>query len=111
MAGAQRGTLTCFAGGDAAALDAAQPLLSAFAQRTVPCGEAGSGYRFKLINQALVGGVLLGLLVLAGGMFPNGVQGFTANATTAWVARLAADRTPAASVARRDAAPGEIGND
>lgn len=61
VAGAQRGTLTCLAGGDAAALSAAQPLLAAFAQRIVPCGGAGSGYRFKLFNQALVGGTLLGL--------------------------------------------------
>ena len=86
VAGAQRGTLTCFAGGDAAALDAAQPLLSAFAQRTVPCGEAGSGYRFKLINQALIGGVLLGLadgarLARGAGIGPEELQPALAGGT------------------------------
>ena len=61
-------------------------------------------------REMLVAGVL-GLLVLTGGVFPNWIQGVTANAASAWVARLAADRTPGASVVRREAAPGDIGND
>lgn len=61
VAGALRGTLTCFVGGDAAVLERARPLLSCFAQRLVPCGGPGSGYRTKLINQTLVAGVLMGL--------------------------------------------------
>jgi NADH-quinone oxidoreductase subunit M len=45
-------------------------------------------------RELLVAGVL-GLLVLAGGLCPNWVQGVTANATNAWVTRIAADRTSA----------------
>lgn len=61
VAGALRGALTGFVGGDAAALARARPLLSCFAQRLVPCGGPGSGYRTKLVNQTLVAGVLMGL--------------------------------------------------
>jgi 3-hydroxyisobutyrate dehydrogenase-like beta-hydroxyacid dehydrogenase len=61
VAGAQRGSLTGFAGGDDRQLAAALPLLQSFCQRVVPCGPAGSGYRTKLVNQALVAGVLMGL--------------------------------------------------
>jgi len=61
VAGAVRGTLTCFVGGEAAALERARPLLGAFAQRLVACGGAGSGYRTKLINQTMVAGVMMGL--------------------------------------------------
>lgn len=61
VAGAQRGTLTIFAGGDAAVLERARPVLAAFSQRIVPCGAAGGGYRIKLLNQTMLAGVLLGL--------------------------------------------------
>lgn len=61
VAGAERGTLSSFIGGDAGALDAARALLGCFSQRLVPCGAAGGGYRVKLINQTLVAGVLMGM--------------------------------------------------
>lgn len=61
VAGAAKGSLTCFVGGDATTLARAQPLLEAFCARIVPCGEAGAGYRMKLVNQTIVAGVLLGL--------------------------------------------------
>lgn len=61
VAGAVRGALTCFVGGEAAALERARPLLSSFGQRLVACGGPGSGYRTKLINQTMVAGVLMGL--------------------------------------------------
>jgi 3-hydroxyisobutyrate dehydrogenase-like beta-hydroxyacid dehydrogenase len=61
VAGAVRGTLTCFVGGEAAVLERARSLLSCFAQRLVHGGGPGSGYRTKLINQTLVAGVLMGL--------------------------------------------------
>ncbi len=61
VAGAVRGTLTCFVGGEVAALERARPLLSSFGQRLVACGGPGSGYRTKLINQTMVAGVLMGL--------------------------------------------------
>ena len=61
VAGATNGTLTCFVGGPAAALERGQALLAAFCQRIVPCGDAGAGYRVKLVNQTMIAGVLLGL--------------------------------------------------
>lgn len=86
VAGAQRGTLTCFAAGDDAAIERARPLLQAFAQRIVPCGPAGQGYRTKLVNQTLVAGVLLGLadgarLARASGMDAAFLQGALAGGT------------------------------
>ena len=61
VAGAARGALTVFVGGEAAAIERARPLLAAFGQHIVPCGGAGSGYRMKLINQTMMAGALLGL--------------------------------------------------
>ena len=61
VAGAAQGSLTCFVGGDAAALARARPVLAAFCRRIVPCGPPGSGSRMKLVNQTIVAGVLLGL--------------------------------------------------
>ncbi|HEY5349265.1 MAG TPA: NAD(P)-dependent oxidoreductase, partial [Candidatus Lustribacter sp.] len=49
--GARAGTLTVMAGGDAAALDEARPLLGCFAERVVHLGPAGAGHFTKLINQ------------------------------------------------------------
>ena len=46
---------------------------------------------------------IMALLVLAGGLFPNGVQGITASAANAWVARLAMGPTPPVALARVEA--------
>lgn len=46
---------------------------------------------------------VMALLVLAGGLFPNGVQGITASAANAWVARLAMGPTPPVALARVEA--------
>jgi len=59
-------------------------------------------------RELLIAGVL-GLLVLAGGLFPDRVQAVTANAANAWVARLAADVRSAESVARAKAVIEDIG--
>ena len=61
VAGAARGTLTGFVGGEAVALERGRALLGAFAQRLVHCGGSGSGYRTKLVNQTLMVGALMGL--------------------------------------------------
>ncbi len=61
VAGAQRGSLTTFVGGDAAVLDSARPLLASFSARVLHSGGAGAGYRVKLINQTLMAGALMGL--------------------------------------------------
>ncbi len=61
VAGAQRGSLTAFVGGEPLSVERARSLLQAFCSRVVACGPSGSGYRTKLINQTLVAGVLMGL--------------------------------------------------
>ncbi|MFZ1643043.1 MAG: NADH-quinone oxidoreductase subunit M [Candidatus Contendobacter sp.] len=46
---------------------------------------------------------VMALLVLAGGLFPNGVQGVTAGAANAWVARMTAGRAAPATLANVEA--------
>jgi 3-hydroxyisobutyrate dehydrogenase len=55
VAGAAAGTLTIVIGGDAAALERAQPLLQAVGKKIVHVGPSGAGSTIKLINQLLVG--------------------------------------------------------
>ena len=53
---ARDGTLVVMAGGDAAALDRAEPLLRVLAKEVVRCGGAvGDGQAVKLVNQLLAG--------------------------------------------------------
>jgi 3-hydroxyisobutyrate dehydrogenase-like beta-hydroxyacid dehydrogenase len=54
-AGAQAGTLTVMAGGDAAAFDSVLPVLRAFGKNIRLCGGVGAGQAVKLVNQLLVG--------------------------------------------------------
>ncbi|HTO97660.1 MAG TPA: NAD(P)-dependent oxidoreductase [Myxococcales bacterium] len=54
-AGAQAGTLTVMAGGEAAAFDRALPVLRAFGKNIRLCGPVGAGQAVKLVNQLLVG--------------------------------------------------------
>ena len=61
VAGARNGTLTLFAGADAAALQDYRALLELLGQRIVTCGGTGDGYRTKLINQVMMAGALLGV--------------------------------------------------
>lgn len=75
VAGAQRGTLTSFIGGSADAVARAQPLLAAFCQRQVHAGGAGSGYRLKLVNQALMAGSLLAVADAAAWARAAGLDG------------------------------------
>ena len=51
------GTLTVLAGGDADAVDAAEPVLRHFGQRIVRAGPTGSGSALKLAMNLLVGGL------------------------------------------------------
>lgn len=53
-AGAQAGTLAIMAGGDAAAVDAAAPVLAAYAARVTRMGDVGAGQATKLANQTIV---------------------------------------------------------
>jgi 3-hydroxyisobutyrate dehydrogenase len=52
--GAEKGTLTVMVGGDAAALDEAKPVLEAFGQKIVHCGDVGAGDTVKAVNQAFL---------------------------------------------------------
>lgn len=90
VAGAERGALTTFVGGDVHALAIARPLLDAFCARIVHCGDHGAGYRMKLVNQTIIAGVLLGLaggamLARAGGMDATAVKDALGSGTAAGV--------------------------
>jgi 3-hydroxyisobutyrate dehydrogenase len=61
QAGAENGTLTIMCGGSAAAIAAAEPILSAYARRVVHVGGAGAGQTAKMANQIAIAGVLGGL--------------------------------------------------
>lgn len=52
--GAQDGTLSVMAGGDAAALERARPVLEAIGSRVVHCGGVGAGSVAKACNQLIV---------------------------------------------------------
>ena len=53
--GAAAGTLTVMAGGDRSAFEEAEPIMRKLGKNVFYVGAAGSGLRFKLFNQALVG--------------------------------------------------------
>lgn len=53
-AGAEAGTLTVMAGGDAAVLDRVRPVLEAFAARVVHVGPVGAGHAVKAVNNTLL---------------------------------------------------------
>ena len=59
--GAKNATLAIMAGGDAAALDRARPVLERLGKTITHCGPVGSGQVTKLCNQILVGVTLLGV--------------------------------------------------
>jgi 3-hydroxyisobutyrate dehydrogenase len=54
------GALTVFVGGDAAALDAARPVLGAIAQRVEHVGGTGAGATWKLINYMMAAAQIAG---------------------------------------------------
>ncbi len=57
--GATDGTLTFFVGGEAAALEKAQPVLTAMGKRITHLGPSGSGQFGKAVNQIVVAGTLM----------------------------------------------------
>lgn len=61
QAGAENGKLSIMCGGAAEAMDAARPVLGAYAARVVHVGEAGAGQACKAVNQICIAGVLAGL--------------------------------------------------
>jgi len=59
--GAKNATLAIMAGGEAAALERARPVLERLGKTITHCGPVGSGQLAKLCNQILVGVTLLGV--------------------------------------------------
>lgn len=55
VVGATAGTLTFMAGGDPAAVAAAEPLLEIMGKRTVHCGGPGAGQAAKICNNLILG--------------------------------------------------------
>lgn len=55
VVGAEAGTLTFMAGGDADAVGAAEPLLEVLGKRTVHCGGPGAGQAAKICNNLILG--------------------------------------------------------
>lgn len=61
QAGAENGTLTIMCGGKEAAIAAASPLISAYANRIVHVGRAGAGQTAKMANQIAFAGTIQSL--------------------------------------------------
>lgn len=60
-AGAKAGKLSVMCGGEAAAVEAARPILEAYAARIVHVGPSGHGQLAKAVNQICIAGLLQGL--------------------------------------------------
>ncbi len=54
VAGAEIGTLTVMVGGDPAVLEKVMPVLDAFGEKIVHCGEIGAGDALKAVNNAML---------------------------------------------------------
>lgn len=61
QAGAENGKLAIMCGGSDEAMQAATPVMEAYAARIVHVGEAGAGQACKAVNQVCIAGVLAGL--------------------------------------------------
>ena len=61
QAGAENGVLTVMAGGEQAAFDKAQPLISNYARAVTLIGPSGAGQLTKMVNQIAIAGLLQGL--------------------------------------------------
>lgn len=61
QAGAEAGTLTVMAGGDAAAFASVKPVIDCYAKSVRRIGASGAGQLTKMVNQIAVAGVVQGL--------------------------------------------------
>jgi 3-hydroxyisobutyrate dehydrogenase-like beta-hydroxyacid dehydrogenase len=76
--GAQKATLTIFAGGEPDAVDRARPLLEKLGSKITHFGPAGSGQAVKSVNQVMIAGVYMAVaeglvLALKAGLDPDQV--------------------------------------
>ena len=61
QSGAEAGTLAIMCGGSEKAVEAARPILAAYAKRVVHVGRSGAGQTAKMANQMCIAGALAGL--------------------------------------------------
>ncbi|WP_225204885.1 NAD(P)-dependent oxidoreductase [Novosphingobium huizhouense] len=61
QSGAEAGTLAIMCGGSEQAIEAARPVLAAYAKRVVHVGKSGAGQTAKMANQMCIAGTLAGL--------------------------------------------------
>jgi 3-hydroxyisobutyrate dehydrogenase len=61
QSGAEAGTLSIMCGGSEKAVEAARPVLAAYAKRVVHVGKSGAGQTAKMANQMCIAGALAGL--------------------------------------------------
>jgi 3-hydroxyisobutyrate dehydrogenase-like beta-hydroxyacid dehydrogenase len=61
QSGAENGTLTVMAGGDADDFAKAQPVIAAYARAVTLIGPSGAGQLTKMVNQICIGGLIQGL--------------------------------------------------
>jgi 3-hydroxyisobutyrate dehydrogenase len=61
QSGAEAGTLSIMCGGSAEAVEAARPIISAYAKRVVHVGKSGAGQTAKMANQMCIAGTIAGL--------------------------------------------------
>jgi 3-hydroxyisobutyrate dehydrogenase len=61
QSGAENGSLTIMAGGDAGAFEAAKPVMACYGRAVTLMGPAGAGQKTKMVNQICVAGVVQGL--------------------------------------------------
>ena len=61
QSGAEGGTLSIMCGGSEAAVNAARPVLAAYAKRVVHVGKPGAGQTAKMANQMCIAGAIAGL--------------------------------------------------
>jgi 3-hydroxyisobutyrate dehydrogenase len=103
--GAERGTLTVFAGGAEADVERARPILDAFSGRVTHLGPPGAGQVAKAVNQVMIAGIYASVgegiaLARAAGLPPEAlVQALAAGAAASWVlenrsANMIADSYP-----------------
>src|SRR6476660_2617744 len=60
QSGAEQGTLTVMAGGDAKAFERAKPVITHYARAVTLMGASGAGQKTKMVNQICVAGVVQG---------------------------------------------------
>ncbi|MBC3840282.1 NAD(P)-dependent oxidoreductase [Streptacidiphilus sp. 4-A2] len=95
---ASDGSLIMFAGGSAAALDAAGPLFAAFTERVFALGPVGAGGRFKLVNNMLAGSFLVALgeaLAMVGPLGLDPGQALEILSEFGWAGGVASGKGPA----------------